>query len=33
MNVKMNITVKGVISIDILKKLMKVVYKYYNGVT
>ena len=30
---KMNIKVKGVISVDMLKQLMKVIHKYYNGVT
>ena len=29
----MNIKVKGVISISMLQKLMKVMQKYYNGVT
>ena len=33
MNAKMNIKVKGVISVDMSKQLMKVVHKYYNGVT
>ena len=33
MNAKMNINVKGMISIIMLKSLIKVVHKYYNGVT
>ena len=33
MKAKMNIKVKGVISINMFKRLMKVVHKYYNGVT
>ena len=33
MNAKMNVKVKGVITIEMLKKLMKLVHKYYNGVT
>ena len=33
MNVKINVKVKGVISISMLKRLMKIVHKYYNGVT
>ena len=33
MNAKMNVEVKGVITIEMLKKLMKTVQKYYNGVT
>ena len=33
MNARMNVKVKGVITIDILKKLVKVVQKYYNGIT
>ena len=33
LNVKMNIKIKGVISISMLKRLMKIVNKYYNGVT
>ena len=32
-NLKMNVKVKGVISISMLKRLMKTVHKYYNGVT
>ena len=33
MNVKMNVKIKGVISISMLKRLMKIVHKFYNGVT
>ena len=33
MNAKMNIKVKGVISVNMLKRLMEVVHKYYNEKT
>ena len=33
MNAKMNVKVKGVITIEMLNKLVKIVHEYYNGVT